>query len=150
MTQLTIDKRALAISPTPAVTEPHANRPSASHPVDIHAHAIITAPMANIRSDPIANLRSKVKDFASAFLLASWRLSPGGACQPRSGPKEMVQLSFPSLHESLIMIGRESGHELVANLTDARMAVSYVSKTFVAVCGKLDLQATSCNAGHNF
>ena len=58
MTALVREKRVLAISPAPAVSEPHASRPSASHPVDTHAHAIITAPMTNKRSEPIANLRS--------------------------------------------------------------------------------------------
>jgi hypothetical protein len=52
------ENRALTISPAPAVSEPHASRPSASHPGDTHAHAIITAPMTNKRSEPIANLRS--------------------------------------------------------------------------------------------
>ena len=45
------------MSPTPAVREPHANQLSVSHPVDMHAHAIITAPMTNTNSEPIANLR---------------------------------------------------------------------------------------------
>lgn len=52
-----IARIALPISPTPAVTEPHANRVSVSHPVDMHAHAIITAPMTNTERNPIANLR---------------------------------------------------------------------------------------------
>ena len=52
-----IARIALPISPTPAVTEPHANRVSVSHPVDMHAHAIITAPMTNTERKPIANLR---------------------------------------------------------------------------------------------
>jgi hypothetical protein len=37
--------------------QPHANRLSVSHPVDMHAHAIITAPIMNTKSEPIANLR---------------------------------------------------------------------------------------------
>jgi hypothetical protein len=45
------------MSPTPAVTHPLANQLSVSHPVDMHAHAIITAPMTNTNSEPIANLR---------------------------------------------------------------------------------------------
>ena len=45
------------MSPAPAVTQPHANQLSVSHPVDMHAHAIITAPMTNTKSEPIANLR---------------------------------------------------------------------------------------------
>src|SRR4029453_17492266 len=45
------------MSPAPAVREPHANRLTCSHPVDMHAHAIITAPMTNTKSEPIANLR---------------------------------------------------------------------------------------------
>ncbi len=45
------------MSPAPAVTEPHANQLSVSHPVDMHADAIITAPMTNTKSEPIANLR---------------------------------------------------------------------------------------------
>jgi hypothetical protein len=51
-------EEVLAISPAPAEREPHASRQIASHPVDMHAHAIITAPMTNKRSEPIANLRS--------------------------------------------------------------------------------------------
>src|SRR5436190_1768042 len=50
-------KRTVPISPAPAVREPHANRLSVSHPVDMHAHAIITAPITNTKSEPIANLR---------------------------------------------------------------------------------------------
>jgi hypothetical protein len=45
------------MSPAPAVTQPHANQVSVSQPVDMHAHAIITAPMTNTKSEPIANLR---------------------------------------------------------------------------------------------
>jgi hypothetical protein len=45
------------MSPAPAVTQPHANQLSVSQPVDMHAHAIITAPMTNTKSEPIANLR---------------------------------------------------------------------------------------------
>ena len=45
--------------PTPAVMQPHANRLSVSHPVDMHAHAIITAPMTNTKRKPIASLRSQ-------------------------------------------------------------------------------------------
>jgi hypothetical protein len=45
------------MSPAPAVTQPHANQLSVSHPVDMHAHAIITAPMTNTKNEPIANLR---------------------------------------------------------------------------------------------
>ncbi len=45
------------MSPAPAVTQLHANQLSVSHPVDIHAHAIISAPMTNTKSEPIANLR---------------------------------------------------------------------------------------------
>ena len=45
------------MSPAPAVTQPHANRLSVSHPVDMHAQAIIIAPMTNTKSEPIANLR---------------------------------------------------------------------------------------------
>jgi hypothetical protein len=52
------------MSPAPAVTEPHANQPSVSHPVDMHAHAIITAPMTNTKSEPIANL--KIQGIASS------------------------------------------------------------------------------------
>jgi len=51
-------EKALPISPVPAVSEPHAKRPSASQPVEMHANVIITAPMTNKRSEPIANLRS--------------------------------------------------------------------------------------------
>ena len=47
------------MSPAPAVREPHANRLSVSHPVDMHAHVIITAPMTNTKTEPIANLRSQ-------------------------------------------------------------------------------------------
>jgi hypothetical protein len=57
ITALSIAKRAVAMSPAPAVREPHANRLSVSHPVDMHAHAIIPAPMTNTKSEPIANLR---------------------------------------------------------------------------------------------
>jgi hypothetical protein len=57
ITALSIAKRAVPISPAPAVTQPTANRLSVSQPVDMHAHAIITAPMANTKSEPIANLR---------------------------------------------------------------------------------------------
>ena len=52
-------RRALTIRAAPAVTEPHANRVSVSHPVDMHAQAIIAAPMRNTKSEPIANLRSQ-------------------------------------------------------------------------------------------
>jgi len=45
------------MSPAPAVAQPLANQVSVSHPVDMHAHAIINAPMANTKSEPIANLR---------------------------------------------------------------------------------------------
>jgi hypothetical protein len=45
------------MSPAPAVTQPHAKRLSVSQPVDMHAHAIIPAPMTNTKSEPIANLR---------------------------------------------------------------------------------------------
>jgi len=45
------------MSPAPAVTQPHANQLSVSQPVDMQAHAIITAPMTNTKSEPIANLR---------------------------------------------------------------------------------------------
>jgi hypothetical protein len=55
--ELSMAKRALPISPTPAVREPHANRLSVSQPVDMHAHAIIPAPMTNTKRKPIANLR---------------------------------------------------------------------------------------------
>src|SRR5262245_43476595 len=57
MTALSMAKTALPISPAPAVKQPHANRLSVSQPVDMHAHAIITAPMTNTKSEPIANLR---------------------------------------------------------------------------------------------
>jgi hypothetical protein len=39
------------------VTQPHANRLSVSHPVDMHAHAIIIAPMTKTQNEPMANLR---------------------------------------------------------------------------------------------
>jgi hypothetical protein len=45
--------------PAPAVRQPHANQLSISHPVDMHAHAIIIAPMTNTKSEPVANLRSQ-------------------------------------------------------------------------------------------
>jgi len=45
------------MSPTPAVTQPHANQLSVSQPVDMHAHAIITAPMTNTKNELIAILR---------------------------------------------------------------------------------------------
>jgi len=45
------------MSPAPAVTQPHANRLSVSHPVDMHAHAIITAPMTNTKNEPVPSLR---------------------------------------------------------------------------------------------
>jgi hypothetical protein len=57
ITALSIASNALAIRAAAAVTEPHANRVSVSHPVDMHAQAIITAPMRNTKSEPIANLR---------------------------------------------------------------------------------------------
>ena len=41
----------------PGRDETHANQLSVSQPVDMHAHAIITAPMTNTKSEPIANLR---------------------------------------------------------------------------------------------
>lgn len=50
-------RTALPISPAPAMSEPQANRPSASHPVEMHAHAIISAPITNTKNEPIANLR---------------------------------------------------------------------------------------------
>src|SRR3954463_11286224 len=52
-----MDRRVVKISPAPAVTQPAANQLSVSQPVDMHAHAIITAPMKNRNRDPIANLR---------------------------------------------------------------------------------------------
>ena len=63
--------------------------------------------------------------------------------KPRSSLQKMVQLLFPNLHESLIRIGCESGHELVAGWSDACVAVSNVRKTFIAIWGKLNFQATS-------
>jgi hypothetical protein len=59
ITALSIARKAVAMSPAPAVREPHANRLSVSQPVDMHAQAIITAPMTNTRSEPNANLRSQ-------------------------------------------------------------------------------------------
>lgn len=57
ITALSMARRVLAISATPAITEPHASRVSVSHPLDMHAQAIITAPMRNTKSEPIAHLR---------------------------------------------------------------------------------------------
>ena len=71
------------MSPAPAVTEPHANRLSVSHPVDMHAHAIITAPMTNTKSEPIANLRIQgivSSNSRTAQLLL--KLGYGGLHQP--------------------------------------------------------------------
>ena len=47
------------MSPAPAVAQPLANQVSVSHPVDMHAHAIISAPITNAKNEPIANLRSQ-------------------------------------------------------------------------------------------
>jgi len=61
----------------------------------------------------------------------------------------MVQFFFPRLHESLIIISRELGHELVASGTNAGVAASNIRKTSIAVFGKLDLQPTSGYPGHD-
>ena len=81
------------MSPAPAVTQPHANQPSVSQPVDIHAHAIITAPMTNTKSEPIANLRiqgivSSNSRSASAALTTRLR-------RPTSANQLIRSLSFP-------------------------------------------------------
>src|SRR5689334_21266131 len=55
----------------------------------------------------------------------------------------MVQFFFPSLHEALIIISREFGHEVVTSGTKAGVAVSNVRKRSIAVFGELDLQPTS-------
>src|ERR1051325_2269658 len=52
-----IARRALPIRPVLAMTQPHANRLSVSHPVDIQAQAIIRAPTTNTTNEPIASLR---------------------------------------------------------------------------------------------
>ena len=70
-------------------------------------------------------------------------------CEPSACPQEMVQFFFPSLHESLIIISREFGHELVASGTNAGVAVSNICKTSIAVSGKLDLQPTSGHPGRD-
>ena len=57
ITALSIARTAVPMSPAPAVAQPLANQVSVSHPVDMHAHAIISAPMANTKNEPIANLR---------------------------------------------------------------------------------------------
>ena len=57
ITALSMDNRVLPISPAPAVAQPHAKRLRVSHPVDMHAHAIISAPMRKTKNEPIANLR---------------------------------------------------------------------------------------------
>ena len=61
----------------------------------------------------------------------------------------MIQLLFPSLHESLIIIGRECGHELIASEAHAGVAVSNISKTSISTFGKLDLQPTCRDSGHD-
>jgi len=61
----------------------------------------------------------------------------------------MVELPFPVLHEFLIMIGGESGYELVACWPDTGVAVGHVGKTFVPICGKLNFQATGRDSRHD-
>jgi hypothetical protein len=46
-------------------------------------------------------------------------------------------LFFPSLHELLIIISREFGHEFIPSGTDAGVAVSNIRKTSITVFGKL-------------
>ena len=71
-------------------------------------------------------------------------------CTPRSSLQEMVQLFFPSLHESLIIIGCECGHELVARGTHASVAVSNIRKATITITiGKLNLQPTGRHSGHD-
>jgi hypothetical protein len=59
----------------------------------------------------------------------------------------MVQCLLPSLHGSLIIIGRERSYELVASGTHAGVAVSNVGKTSSAILGKLNLQPTGGHSG---
>ena len=62
--------------------------------------------------------------------------------EARSGLQKMVQLRFPGLHEFPIRISRETGNELVACYTDARVTISNIRKTFIPIWGELNFQAT--------
>src|SRR5689334_6024316 len=70
--------------------------------------------------------------------------------EPRPGLEEIVQRFFPILHESLIMLSREFGDELVPGGANACVAVGNISKTTVALRGELDLQPTSRNSRQDF
>ncbi len=69
--------------------------------------------------------------------------------EPRSSLQKMVQLRFLGLHEFPIRISRETGNELVACCTDARVAISNVRKTFIPIWSELNFQATSRDLRHN-
>src|SRR5260370_25362757 len=94
---LNIARRAVPMSPAPAVREPHANQLSVSHRGDMHAHAIITAQMTNTKSEPIANLR--IQGIVSSNL--SHRTRSGSAAratrvrQPTSANQLIRSLSSP-------------------------------------------------------
>ena len=81
------------MSPAPPVTEPHANQLSVSHPVDIHAHAIITAPMTNTKNEPIANLRSQ--GMVTSKLRSASAALPTRLRRPTSANQATPLLSSP-------------------------------------------------------
>src|SRR5215211_3431711 len=79
------------MSPAPAVREPHANQLSVSHPVDMHAHAIITAPMTNTKSEPIANLR--IQGIISSYLRLGTRSGSAALATRLRRPTSANQLT---------------------------------------------------------
>ena len=81
------------MSPAPAVREPHANRLSVSQPVDMHAHAIITAPMTNTKSEPIANLR--IQGIVSSNSRSGSAAPTTRLRRPTSANQLIRSLSFP-------------------------------------------------------